>query len=136
MTPDEMARLYAAAFPNGRAWSAPELADLADAPGGFAVTRGHGFGIGRAVAGEAELVTLAVDPGARRRGIGRALLDDFEAAACLRQATSAFLEVAADNPAALALYASAGWSETGRRRGYYPRPGGAMDAIVMTKALV
>ena len=47
----------------------------------------------------------------------------------------AFLEVAEDNAAARALYRAAGWNETGRRRGYYPRPGGALDAITLAKPL-
>lgn len=136
MTPAHMAALYAAAFPAGRAWSEAEIADLIAAPGGFVVTEGAGFAIGRAVAGEAELITLAVHPDARRRGLGRKVLDHFETTAKERQADTAFLEVAADNDAALTLYRAAGWSETGRRRRYYARVGGAaVDAIVMGKTL-
>lgn len=130
-----MAALYAGAFPGSRAWSAAEIADLA-APPGFVVAAATGFALGRAVAGEAELVTVAVDPGARRQGTGRALLAGFEAAARQRGAAQAFLEVADDNAAARALYRAAGWHETGRRRGYYARPGGAaIDAVTMAKAL-
>ena len=62
MTPEAMAALYARAFPDGRAWSAEEIAALT-APPGFAVTAPAGFALGRAVAGEAELVTIAVDHG-------------------------------------------------------------------------
>lgn len=134
MTHDEMATLYARAFPGGRAWSADEIAALAAAPG-FAVTAPTGFALGRAVAGEAELVTIAVDPAARRHGAGRALLADFEDSARSRGADRAFLEVAADNDAARGLYASAGWEETGRRIGYYARPKGAVDALTMSKRL-
>ena len=48
----------------------------------------------------------------------------------------AFLEVAADNAAAQALYARAGFAESGRRRGYYRRPDGSgLDALVMQRAL-
>ena len=47
-------------------------------------------------------------------------------------AESMFLEVAEDNAAALALYAKAGFTEAGRRRGYYRRSGGtAVDARVL-----
>lgn len=135
MTPEDMAALYARAFPDGRTWSAGEIAGLAATPG-FAVSTEAGFALGRAVAGEAELVTIAVDPAARRRGAGRGLLTGFEAEARARGAEHAFLEVAEDNIAARALYAAAGWVETGRRREYYPRPdGGAVDAVTMAKTL-
>ena len=136
MTPAEMAAIYAVAFPEGRAWSAGEIAGLTDGPGGFAVAADSGFAIGRAIAGEAELITIAVDPAARRRGIGGTLLAAFETEARARGADTAFLEVAADNAAAIALYRGAGWDETGRRRSYYPRPGGAVDAITMAKTLL
>lgn len=134
MTLDEMAALHARAFAHRRAWSAAEIAALAAAPG-FALVAATGFALGRAVAGEADLVTLAVDPELRRRGTGRALLARFEAAARERGAETAFLEVAEDNSAARALYRAAGWAETGRRRGYYPRAGGAVDAVILAKRL-
>jgi ribosomal-protein-alanine N-acetyltransferase len=130
-----MAALYARAFPETRGWSAAEIEDLIGAPGGFAVTRDTGFAIGRAVAGEAELLTIAVAPEVLGRGIGRALLAAFEAEARRRDAATAFLEVAADNAAALALYRAAGWAESGRRRSYYRRAGGNVDAVLMSKRL-
>jgi len=134
MTPQAMAALYARAFPKARAWSAGEIESLSAAPG-FVVTDEKGFALGRAVAGEAELVTIAVDPAARRQGVGRILLAGFEAEAKLRGAERAFLEVAADNAAGLALYLGAGWSETGRRKGYYARTAGSIDAVTMAKGL-
>lgn len=130
MDAEEMARIYAAAFPKGRAWSAAELQALIDGPGGFVVTCEHGFAIGRSIAGEAELITIALDPKAQGRGAGRALLAAFEAGS---DADVLFLEVAEDNAAARALYLSAGWRETGRRRGYYARASGAVDAVLMGK---
>jgi ribosomal-protein-alanine N-acetyltransferase len=45
------------------------------------------------------------------------------------------LEVAVDNAAALRLYRRAGFAEAGRRRGYYERPGGRVDALVLTRVL-
>lgn len=135
MTPDEMSALHARGFPTCRAWSGAEIAALIAAPGGFALTADHGFALGRAVAGEAELLTIAVDPAHRRRGAGRVLLAAFEAEAARRGAGAAFLEVAADNAAAIALYAAAGWRETGRRRGYYAARGGArVDALIMCQS--
>ncbi|HCQ65593.1 MAG TPA: 30S ribosomal protein S18 alanine N-acetyltransferase [Rhodobacteraceae bacterium] len=134
MTPAAMAALYARAFRDGRPWSADEIAQLMAAPG-FAVTTQAGFALGRAVAGEAELVTVAVDPGARRQGQGRALLAAFDAQARALGAETAFLEVAADNTAAQGLYRATGWVVTGRRKAYYRRATGAVDAVMMTKVL-
>ncbi|OIP82780.1 MAG: alanine acetyltransferase [Rhodobacterales bacterium CG2_30_65_12] len=135
MTTAEMAALYAAAFAEVRAWSAEEIAALISGPGGFAVTAAAGFALGRAIVGEAELITIAVAPTARRQGTGRALLAAFEAEARAHDADTAFLEVAADNTAALALYRAAGWAEIGRRAAYYARPTGAADALTMAKPL-
>ena len=135
MTPEAMAARHAPAVPGARGWSSTEIAALLTAPGGFAVCEPTGFALGRAIAGEAELLTVAVDRAAQRRGTGQALLAAFEAQARARGAERGFLEVAADNTAAIALYRGAGWAETGRRRGYYARPGGAVDALTMAKPL-
>lgn len=90
----------------------------------------------RAIAGEAEVLTLAVAPAHRRRGVGRALLEAGLAQAALLGAEAAFLEVAADNPAALNLYRRSGFQEVGRRLGYYARPSGpAADALVLRRTL-
>ena len=136
MTPDALARLHAACFTRPRPWSAREFAALLDGPGTFLITAPAGFVLGRAVAGEAELLTRAVDPARRREGAGRRLVAEFEAEAAHRGATAAFLEVAAGNAAARALYTDAGWAEAGQRRGYYrDGSGAAEDAMIMVKAL-
>lgn len=95
-----------------------------------------GFAMLRLAADEAELVTIAVDPRWRRRGVGvallRALFDDL----LMTPARRLFLEVAADNPAALALYAAHGFEKLSERQGYYARPDGRpATAIVMSREL-
>lgn len=136
MTPAEMARLHAACFTTPRPWTEAEFAGLLAEPSVFALTRPGAILLGRAIAGEAELLTLAVDPAARRRGLARALVQDFLAEARARAAESAFLEVAEANAPARALYAAAGFAQAGRRRGYYRLPGGgAEDALVLVRAL-
>ncbi len=128
-----MAALHAVSFPAERSWSAGEIAALAHE--GLVLTEPEGFLLGRIAADEAEILTLAVAPEARRRGVGRRLLARFEAAARTQGAASAFLEVAADNHAARALYLSAGWHEAGVRRGYYLRHGARHDALVLARSL-
>lgn len=134
--PARLAALHGASFTTPRPWSAAEIAATLATPGAFLVDDSDGFLIGRVLAGEAELLTLAVAPAARRRGIGARLVAAFLARAHAASARRAFLEVAADNTAALALYARAGFAEAGRRRGYYRHPSGAAtDALVLARDL-
>lgn len=135
MTPEELASLHARAFAGqGRAWSAAEFTELLSSGPVFAVDGGQGFALGRVVAGEAELLTIATAPEARRQGIGARTLCTFEQEAMSGGAVRIFLEVAQDNRAAIALYLGAGYVEVARRAGYYRRPDGTRtDAIVMEK---
>lgn len=137
MTPADLAALHARAFTTPRPWSEAEFAALLADPLAFLLVEGDaGFLLGRAVAGEAELLTIAVLPEARRLGLGRRLVGRFIYQARLRGADSAFLEVAEDNAAARALYLAAGFAEAGRRRGYYRTPEGkAVDALVLVRSL-
>ena len=136
MTPEEMATCHARAFAGqGRAWSEQEFADLLESPHVFAIGDGCAFALGRAVADEAELLTIATDPAHRRKGLGRETLSAFEAGAVARGVTRAFLEVSDGNTGAIALYQAAGYAETGRRKGYYQTPDGREDALLMEKAL-
>ena len=132
VTPEALAALHARCFKRPRPWSAAEFAGLLGTRGVFLLTAPGGFLMGRAIAGEAELLTLAVDPDARRGGIGRGLVADFAGRAARMGSDAAYLEVAADNLAARSLYAATGWLEAGVRRRYY---GPAPDAIVMRLTL-
>ena len=137
MTPEEVAALHARAFDGqGRAWSADEFRNLLANPHVFMSGDTRAFALGRVIADEAELLMLATDPALRRHGLGRDKLCAYEAEARERGATSSFLEVAADNTAALSLYSAQGYLQTGCRKGYYVRnrERGA-DALVMRKLL-
>lgn len=136
MTPDEMARIHARAMTVPPPWSAPVMAGFLSAPGAVFASADNAFALGRVIADEAELLTIAVDPAAQRQGLGRACLTRFIDACRKAGARRVFLEVAADNHAARALYLSLGFAEDGRRKGYY-RPTGAepIDAILMSKVL-
>lgn len=126
-----LAGLHAAAF--DKPWSAGEIAALMATPGVFALTVDlKGFILCRSIAGEAEILTLAVDPAARRAGAGRALVEAAAGLAAQCGAESLFLEVAADNTAALALYSATGFQRVGLRKGYYAS---GADAVVMRRAL-
>ena len=136
MTPAAMAALHARCFTVPRPWAAAEFAALLAEATVFAVQSPAGFALGRVAADEVELLTIAVAPEARRLGQGRDLMAAFTATAAARGARSAFLEVAADNAAAIALYHAAGFAVAGRRRGYDRlADGSAVDALVMAKSL-
>ncbi|OYU17132.1 MAG: ribosomal-protein-alanine N-acetyltransferase [Rhodobacteraceae bacterium PARR1] len=136
MTPADLAALHAACFTTPRPWSAAEFADLISNRLVFLLTEPGGFLMGRVIADEAEVLTIAVDPAHRQQGIGARLMRRFLTESASRGATSAFLEVAEGNIPARALYTRAGFAESGRRRGYYHLPDGTPDdALVMTCAL-
>jgi ribosomal-protein-alanine N-acetyltransferase len=137
-----LAELHAACF--DEAWDAEALGALLAMPGAFALIasegerpgagpRAIGLVIARAIAGEAEILALGVRPSARRRGLGRRLLAAGLAEAEARGTGRIFLEVAADNWAAGALYRAAGFAEIGRRDNYYRRPGGGAAALVLAR---
>ena len=80
----------------------------------------------------AHLVLLAVQPGHRRRGIGRALIGWLLASATTAGLSSVHLELLEDNAAARAFYRSLGFTETLRLPGYYR---GRKAAVRMTLVL-
>lgn len=128
---ERLAALHAAAF--DAPWTAAAFADLLGQAGVFAVEAPEGFILMRGVADEAEILTLAVRPSARRRGLGARLLAEGVGLAGARGADRVFLEVADDNAAAQALYRRAGFAETGRRPRYYARADGSRrDALILT----
>ena len=124
-----------------RVWTRQDMAELLASPGAagwvlLSTERAIGFALCRVAADEAELLTIAIHPDERRRGAGRALLTAVVDHARTAGARSLFLEVGADNPAALALYGEAGLKAVGHRKAYYRRgEGPPADAIVMRLTL-
>jgi ribosomal-protein-alanine N-acetyltransferase len=122
----------------GEAWTASQCAGLLPMPGVWLILAREGdavigFALGRAVAGEAELLLLAVRRNAQGRGIGKMLLDRFTEEARGRGATRLHLEVREGNHA-LSLYERADFTLIGRRRNYYSgRAGQTYDALTLAK---
>lgn len=133
MTPEDMARIHAAAFAPTRGWSAAEFAALLDGPYVTLFARSCAFALVQTVDDETELLTLATAPEAQRQGLARSLLREWLSETLAKRA---FLDVSADNPRARRLYEKLGFVEYGRRRDYYARSDGACnDAVLMQKAL-
>ncbi len=124
---EDIASLHALCFPDA-AWSKDSFETLLDQPMVHLVTVEHGFLVATIIHPEAEILTLCVHPDHRRQGKAGLLLRLLA-----QDVDSMFLEVAADNTPALEMYRGEGFVETGRRTGYYARPGGAaVDALTMT----
>lgn len=137
----DLARIHAACFTTPPPWSeatfqsflsAETTVFLSDCVAGTL----RGFALGRVVLDEAELLTIATDPAARRAGIAAALLHQFQDVARAQGGKTVFLEVSAQNAQALALYENAGFQLLARRKGYYLTPGeNAQDALILHKSL-
>ncbi len=84
---------------------------------------------------ETHLLNLAVDQQIQGRGLGRRLLRWLMAHETQAGQRSILLEVRPSNVSALHLYASEGFVEIGRRKGYYPAIRGREDAVVMRHVL-
>lgn len=123
----------------GEAWTAAQCAGVLSMPGALLLiartTEISGFALLRIIAGEAELMLLAVDPTIRRQGIGQALLRESIKISTDSHASFYFLEVRADNPA-INLYAREGLETVGRRVAYYlGKDGQRRDALTLRRTL-
>jgi ribosomal-protein-alanine N-acetyltransferase len=124
-----LAAIHQAAFPPEDIWDADAIGQQLGLPGSFALVEPTGgMLLGRVAADEAEILTLAVAPAVRRRGVAFALLRAGMASAGERGAAALFLEVSTGNAPARALYADAGFTEVGRRAAYYTD---GTDALVL-----
>jgi ribosomal-protein-alanine N-acetyltransferase len=96
----------------------------------------EGFVFARVAAGEAEILTIVVNPARRRRGLGETLLAAALEAARAAGADVVFLEVATDNPGAIALYEKLAFVSAGRRPAYYARrEEPRVDALILRRDL-
>jgi ribosomal-protein-alanine N-acetyltransferase len=135
-----IAELHAASFRHG--WSDGEFERLLIERNIVAhrATMGrvlHGFILSRLVAGEAEILSVAVASARRSRGLARALLNLHLRRLAGLGASAVFLEVDEDNEPARRLYQRAGFREVGRRAGYYQQGRDkAATALVLRRDLV
>jgi len=83
-----------------------------------------GFAVFRVAADEAELLTIGVLPGARRKGAAESVMRHIERSAVAGGARHLILEVAQDNMAARQFYLRLGFKQVGQRPDYYSRANG------------
>lgn len=136
---DSLVALHAKGFEMG--WDRQSIADFVESD--WVLVRSDssagsvaGFIIVRQALEEAEIITLVVDPEARRSGHGLALVTETLEKLTASGVIKVFLEVARDNQAALALYLRAGFMQIGARKAYYARQNGStVDALVLSTDL-
>ncbi|MEO6580784.1 MAG: GNAT family N-acetyltransferase [Sphingomicrobium sp.] len=132
---DVMSHAFEASF--GEGWSRSQCAGILPLSGVMlTVARDQsgkirGFSLQRTIAGESELLLLAVNRAAQRCGIGSKLLDRFVESSRLSGAKRLHLEVRDGNPATV-MYRAYGFSAEGRRSNYYRGSDGQLfDAVTM-----
>lgn len=89
-----------------------------------------GYCVFRIIAGEGELLRIALLPKWRGRGLSKKLMDQVVFYSRRLEVKSMFLEVRSSNKCAANLYRSYGFLENGIRKNYYQNP--CEDAILMT----
>lgn len=137
----DIAALHARLF--DPAWDAESICRLIEHPAAAAFVAQVrepkaivGFVIGQIAADQAEILSIGVAPEWQRRGIARQMVEGLIRASRRAEVDCLFLEVAADNAAAIPLYEGLGFTVAARRKGYYARPGGQpVDALVLSLAL-
>lgn len=123
----ELENLHKLCFPH-KPWTAQDFADLKKS-GCDIIASQNGFIVYRVVCDEAEIITIGVNPDARRTGIANAMLGIVFGDLKKRGIKHIFLEVAVDNKPAIALYEQNGFVRVGVRPKYYD----GIDAIMMEK---
>jgi [ribosomal protein S18]-alanine N-acetyltransferase len=95
-----------------------------------------GFAVSRIAADEAEILSIAVDPAYRGRGLSRVLLLTHLGHLAGHGVRTVFLEVEENNQPARRLYTNAGFGVVGRRERYYRQAGGEeLNAVLMRRDL-
>jgi ribosomal-protein-alanine N-acetyltransferase len=131
--------LHRACFPEDP-WDVVAITRMMGMPGffggvGWAGDKVVGFALALDLGKECEILSLGVLPDHRRAKFGSALLDSICVEARSRGIGYAVLEVAVDNVAARALYASQGFTVVGHRRNYYRQTGRLVDALILRASL-
>jgi len=135
----QLARIHAASFHRG--WGEGEFESMLTERN----TLVHRLKIGRRLAGfiisrigadEAEILSVALDPSQRGRGLSRDLLLTHLGHLAGRGVRTVFLEVEENNQPARRLYQRAGFATVGRRKRYYQQVGGEqLNALLMRRDL-
>lgn len=136
MTPDAFATIMERAYVQMRPWSAQDIANTLASPHVHFLTRKSGGLIAQVVADECEILAIATDPDAQRKGVASALLAEIVSLAGATGCSQILLEVASQNHAARSFYDARGFARIGTRPAYYTlRDGTKDDALLLSLAI-
>lgn len=136
MTPGAFATIMDRAYVQMRPWSAQDVAETINRPHVHFLTRANGGLIAQVVAGECEILAIATDPDAQRRGVASSLLSELVSLAGANACSQILLEVASRNHAARSFYEARGFAQIGKRPAYYTlRDGTKDDALLLSLAI-
>lgn len=125
-----LADIYGKSFTKG--WNEQQFIELLNGGAQGWLIEGHTFILLRCAADEAEIITLATHPDFRRKGYADKIIAQMIEQLKIISISKLFLEVRADNIAAIKLYKKHGFSQTAIRPNYYAMPDGTRkDAIIM-----
>ena len=93
------------------------------------------YGVMSSGAGEAHILTIVVQEQSRGQGLGKMMIKQLLDIAEHHHVNTVLLEVRPSNQVAIQLYQNLGFSEVGRRPGYYPAENGREDALIMAMPL-
>ena len=132
MSAAALAAIHAKCFACGHAWSEQSFSELLSQPGTRLYNTNQGFLLTRSAADETEILTIAVLPEARRRGMAKGLM---------RQALGeisghCFLEVDVRNKPAIRMYKQMGFVTVATRKAYYATSDSRSDALVMSLSII
>lgn len=132
----DLSRIHTASFEDG--WTRDDFTTWLARPEAMAVLairegKAIAFGLALVAGEDAELLTIATDPEARRGGVGRQIFHALNLEAAARGLARWILEAARNNLPALGLYKSEGFVEIGVRKAYYKTGQGRVDALVMSR---
>lgn len=142
----EVADMHATCF--DKSWDFAEMEALLAHPAAMSLVckvrpsnngahpKNAGFVLGQLAADEAEILSIGVLPGFRRRGLAQRMMEGVMRAARLAEAKRLVLEVSAANAAASALYGQLDFETVGRRERYYTNSDGTKsDALILARTL-
>ena len=125
-----LAEIHTQCFDNP--WPEPVFTDLLNLPTSFGFLTQEGFILCSDLGTDVEILTLAVLPQYRRKGLASQLLDALKQYIDSNQKTHIFLEVKCTNTPAINLYRKNNFIQTGYRKNYYHENGQMFDAICLT----
>ena len=138
---DAAVSIHAKSFSGGEVWGKETFQNYLRKPVvygfcAFDQSQMAGFAVFQKIEDVVELLTIAVNPAHRKKGVGRHVLEKGLESLISQESSDVFLDVAVDNQAAMKLYQSLGFQRIAVREKYYKRGLEKIDAYVFKKHII